>query len=101
MMYPFVPHVAEELWEGFGKKTMLAEISWPGFIEELTVRNEIEIVFQINGKIKVKAMVPSDITGTEMEKMAFGTDRIAEATAGKNIKKVIVVPGKLVNIVVS
>ncbi|HPS56760.1 MAG TPA: leucine--tRNA ligase [Spirochaetota bacterium] len=100
MMYPFVPHVAEELWSGFGKKTMLAEVSWPEYIEELTVRNEIEIVFQINGKIKAKCMVPSEITQPEMEKMAFENDKVAEAVTGKQVRKVIVVPGKLVNIVI-
>jgi len=101
MMYPLIPHVAEELWHSFGKKTMLADVSWPEFTEELTVRNEIEIVFQINGKIKAKNMVSSDITKEEMEKMAFEIDKISEATAGKSIKKVIVVSGKLVNIVVA
>ena len=100
MMSPFVPHVAEELWSGFGKKTMLTDVGWPEYIEELTVRNEIEIVFQINGKIKAKSMVPSEITPPEMEKMAFEIDKIVESTAGKQIKKVIVVPGKLVNIVI-
>jgi leucyl-tRNA synthetase len=100
MMYPLIPHVAEELWESFGKKSMLADVSWPDYIEELTVRNEVEIVFQINGKIKAKCMVPSEITAPEMEKMAFETDKIAEAVNDKNVKKVIVVPGKLVNIVV-
>lgn len=100
MMYPFVPHVAEELWAGFGKKSMLAEVSWPEFSEDLTVRDEIEIVFQINGKIKAKCMVSSEITQAEMEKMAMENDKVVEAVSGKQIRKVIVVPGKLVNIVV-
>jgi leucyl-tRNA synthetase len=99
MMYPFVPHLAEELWAGFGKKNMLAEVSWPEYSEDLTVRDEIEIVFQINGKIKAKCMVSSEITQAEMEKIAMENEKVKESVSGKQIRKVIVVPGKLVNIV--
>jgi len=95
-----VPHFAEELWEDFGNTTLLVDVKWPEFAEELTVREEIEIVFQVNGKIKTKMNVPSDITEEDMKKMAFEDHRVAGLTAGKEIVKVIAVPGKLVNIVV-
>jgi leucyl-tRNA synthetase len=65
------------------------------------VRDETEIVFQVNGKIRSKANVPSDISKADMEKMALADERIKEFTAGKQIRKVIVVPGKLVNVVVA
>ncbi len=100
ILNPFVPHFAEELWEDFGNKTKLVDVSWPEFSEELSVREEIEIVFQVNGKIKTKVNVSSDITEDEMKKMAFEDHRIAEQTAGKEVVKVIAITGKLVNIVV-
>jgi leucyl-tRNA synthetase len=100
LLNPFVPHLAEELWQDMGKKTLLAETGWPEFKEDLTVRDEIEIVFQVNGKIKAKASVSSDISGDDMKKMAFEDRKIAELTKGKQVVKVIAVPGKLVNIVV-
>jgi leucyl-tRNA synthetase len=100
ILNPFVPHFAEELWSIFGKKTLLADEKWPEYIEELTIRDEIEIVFQINGKIKSKANVSSDITEEEMKKLAHLDAKMAEILSGKQIIKEIVVPGKLVNIVV-
>jgi leucyl-tRNA synthetase len=99
-MNPFVPHFAEEMWSDFGKTSFLADEKWPEFIEELTVRDEIEIVFQINGKIKTKVNVSSDITEEGMRKLAHADPKMAENISGKQIVKEIVVPGKLVNIVV-
>ena len=100
MLSPFMPHAAEELWETLGNTDMLVFRAWPDYIEELTRRGEIEIVFQVNGKIRAKEMVPSDITKDDMEKMAREHPRMKEITDGKQIVKVVVIPGKLVNIVV-
>jgi len=100
LLSPFMPHAAEELWEILGNREMLVQGQWPDYLEELSVRDELEIVFQINGKIRSKAQVSSDITQEAMEKMALADDRIREFIADKEIKKIIVVPGKLVNIVV-
>jgi len=100
MLAPFVPHIAEEMWEMLGYNEMVVVHKWPEYIEELCAKNEVEIVFQINGKIRSKANVPSDISKDEMEKTALADDRVKEFTKDKKIMKVIVVPGKLVNIVV-
>ena len=100
LLNPIAPHFAEELWENFGNKTLLVDTQWPTFDEKFTVRDEIEIVFQINGKIKAKVNVSSDITEDEMKKMAHENQKIAELIAGKDIVKVIAVQGKLVNIVI-
>ena len=100
MLGPFIPHVAEELWELLGHKDFIVNASWPDYIEELTMKEEIELVFQINGKIRSKCNVAANITREEMEKAALEDDRIKEMIAGKTVKKVIVVPGKLVNIVI-
>jgi len=99
MLSPFVPHIAEEIWEILGNDELLVNLAWPDYIETLTVKDEVEIVFQVNGKIRAKVSVPSDISKDDMEKMALGNDRIKDFIEEKNIKKVIVVPGKLVNIV--
>ena len=100
IIFPFVPHIAEELWEILGSSTLLVNERWPAYIEALTKRDEIEIVFQVNGKIRAKENVSSDISKEEMEKIACSHERMQEFITGKEIKKVIVVPGKLVNIVV-
>ncbi|HPV42711.1 MAG TPA: leucine--tRNA ligase [Spirochaetota bacterium] len=100
MLSPFIPHVAAELWEMLGNKTPLHEVSWPGYSESLARRDEVEIVFQVNGKIRAKEQVSAGIAKDEMEKMAREHEKIKDFIAGKSVKKVIVVPGKLVNIVV-
>lgn len=100
MLNVFTPHVAEELWEMIGKQGFVHNQSWPSFDEELAVKEEIEIVFQINGKIRSKAQVPSTITKEEMERMALDDPKIRALVQGKEIVKKIVIPGKLVNIVI-
>ncbi len=100
MLSPFIPHAADELWQIMGHDNVLADHPWPEYIEDLTKRNDMQIVFQINGKIKDKAIVPSDTSKEEMEKMALANEKMKSQMEGKEIKKVIVVPGKLVNIVV-
>ena len=100
MLSPFIPHAAAELWEMLGNRTSLHEVSWPDYSESLAKRDEVEIVFQVNGKIRAKERVSAGVTREEMEKMAREHEKIKDFIAGKSVKKVIVVPGKLVNIVV-
>lgn len=100
MLSPFIPHVAAEMWEIIGNKTSLHAVPWPRYDESLARHDEIEIVFQVNGKIRAKETVSAGITKEEMETMAKAHERIAGAISGKSIVKVITVPGKLVNIVV-
>ncbi len=99
LLSPFVPHLAEELWKLLGNGEILVDHPWPGYEEDLTTRSETEIVFQVNGKIRSKVMAPSDISKDEMEKLAREDHKIKQLIEGKDIKKVIVIPGKLVNIV--
>ena len=100
MLAPFIPHAAEELWQMLGNTKILAETPWPGYIDSLSERNEIEIVFQVNGKTRDKVTAPADITKEDMEKMAMSNPRLKGFLEGVQVRKVIVVPGKLVNIVV-
>jgi leucyl-tRNA synthetase len=99
MLSPFIPHASAELWEHLGNASPLHEVTWPGYIESLASRDEVEIVFQVNGKIRGKEQVPAGITREEMEKMALDHEKIKDFIEGKQVKKIIVVPGKLVNIV--
>jgi len=101
VLSPFSPHIAEELWEAIGGEGSVHQQQWPKYDEEALVKDEIEIVVQINGKVRERAMVPSGAGPDEMKTVAMSLDRIQEMLAGKTVRKVIAVPGKLVNIVVN
>ncbi|MDQ0876995.1 leucyl-tRNA synthetase [Paenibacillus sp. V4I3] len=100
MLSPIAPHLAEELWEKLGGTESITYQPWPTYDEAWTVDNEIEIVVQVNGKIVDRVLISKDTDEAEMEKIAFDLDKVKEATAGKAVRKLIVVKGKLVNIVV-
>ena len=104
LLSPFAPHMAEELWEQLGKKFPGFEGSahtqtWPTHDESLLVENEIEIVLQINGKVRDKMVVPKDAPREALESAARAHGKFATHLAGKEVVKVIAVPGKLVNFV--
>lgn len=99
LLAPYTPHICEEIWEVLGHKTIIANEEWPIFDEELTKDDEVTIVVQVNGKLRAKLIMPAGISKVDMEKAAFADDNIKTHTDGKNIVKVIAVPGKLVNIV--
>lgn len=99
MLAPMAPHLAEELWQILGNASPVSLTDWPAFDEGKLVESQVEIVLQINGKVKTKLTVPTDMTKEALEKLAFEDEVIKEQTSGKNVVKVIVVPGKLVNVV--
>ncbi|MCR5143055.1 MAG: leucine--tRNA ligase [Ruminococcus sp.] len=100
ILYPFAPHITEELYEACGFGGVLSEQEWVSWDEALCVDATVEIVCQINGKIKCKLNIPKDSSKDEMIALAKEQAEIAEAMAGKSVVKEIAVPGKLVNIVV-
>ena len=100
ILCPFVPQIAEEMWQHIGGEGLCSDQSWPECDEKALVLDEVEIVIQINGKLKDKFVVSKDITKEELEKAALESDKVKELTEGKNIIKVIAVPGRLVNLVV-
>ncbi|MDD6275600.1 MAG: leucine--tRNA ligase [Clostridia bacterium] len=100
MLNPFAPHVTEEIWEKQGFGGMLANGHWVDYDEEKCVDDEIEIVAQINGKVKSKLMIPADIDSSEAIALAKKDEIVAKAIEGKNIVKELYVKGRLVNIVV-
>ncbi|NBV84780.1 MAG: leucine--tRNA ligase [Verrucomicrobia bacterium] len=100
LLNPFAPHITEELWERTGASGSVADQPWPAFDPEALVEDELELVVQINGKVRDKLTVKRDAAPAEVEAAALASPKAREWTSGKTIRKVIVVPGKLVNIVV-
>jgi leucyl-tRNA synthetase len=100
MLSPIAPHVAEELWEKLGHKATISYEKWPTFDESMLVENEVEVVVQINGKVKAKLVIPADATREQMEEIAHKDEKVQAAIGEKTVRKIIAVPGKLVNIVV-
>ncbi|OES44104.1 leucine--tRNA ligase [Domibacillus iocasae] len=99
LVSPLAPHLAEELWEKLGHSGTVTYEAWPAFDESKLIDEEVEIVIQLNGKVKAKVMVSKDATREQMEEIAMQNDKLQEELAGKTIRKVVAVPGKLVNIV--
>jgi leucyl-tRNA synthetase len=100
LLSPFAPHIAEELWQALGHKNSLAYEPWPEFDPDLAKEDSIEVPVQINGKVRSKVSVPVDSDPKALEAAARSDERIAELLAGKQVVKVIVVPGRLVNFVI-
>ncbi|MGM7702454.1 leucine--tRNA ligase [Pseudalkalibacillus sp. Hm43] len=99
LLSPVAPHITEELWEKLGHSGSIAYAEWPTFDESKLTENEVEIVVQINGKVRAKLLVPTDADRGQMEEIALSDDKVKENIEGKTVRKVIAVPGKLVNIV--
>ncbi|EBF6188188.1 leucine--tRNA ligase [Listeria monocytogenes] len=99
LLSPIAPHLAEELWEILGHTETISYVAWPTYDETKLVEDEVEIVLQVNGKVKSKITVAKSLGKEELEKIAQEDNKMKENLEGKTIRKVIVVPGKLVNIV--
>jgi leucyl-tRNA synthetase len=100
LLSPFVPHITEELWHNLGYKSFLLNEPWPSFNPDLAKEDIITVVIQINGKLRSRIQVPQNTSDRELEKLALENEKTKKYTKGKRIAKVIVVQGKLVNIVV-
>jgi len=99
LLSPFAPHLAEELWEKLGHKTMVSAERWPAFDEKHVVKDTIEIVVQVNGKVRSRLSVPASVSEDQLKSLALADPKVVESIAGKPIQKVVVVPKRLVNIV--
>ena len=99
LLAPVAPHLSEEIWEKLGGTSGISHEAWPTYDEGKLVEDEVEIVLQVNGKVKAKALVSKDMTRDDLEKFALTHDDIKKNIDGKTVRKVIAVPGKLVNIV--
>ncbi|MEF2247292.1 MULTISPECIES: leucine--tRNA ligase [unclassified Paenibacillus] len=99
LLSPLAPHIAEELWERLGHSESITYVPWPVYDEKWTVDSSVEIVIQVNGKIVERLSIPAETAEAEMEAIAKEQEKVAVLLAGKTIRKVIAVKGKLVNIV--
>ncbi|MDA8958873.1 leucine--tRNA ligase [Akkermansiaceae bacterium] len=99
LLSPFAPHLAEEINSILEEGELLSEQRWPELDESLLVESEIQLIVQVNGKLRARILVPADVSKEDAEKAALADENVTAHTNGKTVRKVIVVPGKLVNIV--
>ncbi len=99
LLSPFAPHLAEEINSILKEGELLSEQRWPELDESLLVESEIQLIVQVNGKLRARIQVPADVSKEDAEKAALADENVTAHTNGKTVRKVIVVPGKLVNIV--
>ncbi|MEG1500813.1 MAG: class I tRNA ligase family protein, partial [Clostridiales bacterium] len=100
LLAPFAPHIAEELWQLAGHEESVHTLTWPSFDEEAVKRDKVEIVVQVNGKIKERLSIAADLDAAQLTEEIKKHDSFAEWIDGKNVLKIIAIPKKLVNIVV-
>lgn len=99
MLSPIVPHICHTLWQDLGHTDPIVDATWPVADKSAMVRSEIQVVLQVNGKVRAKVDVPADISKADLEALARENESIVRFTEGATVRKVIVVPGKLVNVV--
>ncbi|MCJ2165386.1 MULTISPECIES: leucine--tRNA ligase [unclassified Pseudodesulfovibrio] len=99
LLSPVTPHICEELWQSLGHSAGLTAQSWPVFDEKALVKDEVTLVVQVNGKMRGKFEAPNNAPQDEVEKIALGLENVVKFIEGKTVRKVIVIPNKLVNIV--
>ena len=101
LLSPFAPHMAEELWSTIGEKGSITHAAWPVFDPELAREEKIELVIQVNGKVRDKIMMPADISVEDARRTALASEKVQKWLAGKEPADVIVVQGRLVNVVIT
>jgi leucyl-tRNA synthetase len=101
LISPFAPHISEELWKELGHKGGVLSAAWPEVNEAALHRDEIQMALQVNGKVRDQIVVPSAASKNDIEKLALENAAVLKWTAGKTIRKIVVVPGRLVNIAVA
>ena len=100
LLAPFAPHVAEELWHALGNENSVCDAEWPAYDEKYLKEDNVKYPVSFNGKVRFNIEVPAETPREEVEKIALGHEDAAKWLDGKTIRKIIVVPGKIVNVVV-
>ncbi|MEY2573282.1 MAG: leucyl-tRNA synthetase, partial [Verrucomicrobiota bacterium] len=99
LLNPFAPHITSELWQQLKSPGELTQQSWPAYDEAVLVEDEVEIVLQVNGKVRDRITMPLDSTSEQLEAAARANEKVRNAVGTQTIRKVVVVPNKLVNVV--
>ena len=99
LLSPFTPHLCEELWTLLGGEKELYDAPWPTYEESALKRREIELVVQINGKLRARITAPAETGSADLEALALADEHVQKHLVGLTVRKVLVVPGKLVNVV--
>ena len=100
VLSPFAPHICEEMWEALGHDFSISEVKWPEYDESALILKTVEIVIQINGKVRTKMDIPSDMSKDGMIELASRDETITALTEGREIVKIVAVLGRFINIVV-
>ena len=99
MLAPFVPHIAEELWSNLGNSEFISLSQWPNIFESLLIDDTVEVAVQINGKVRTKINLPLDLPKERVEAAALSLHEVKKYMDGREIKRIIVVPNRIVNVV--
>jgi leucyl-tRNA synthetase len=99
LLNPFAPHITSELWNQLKSPGDITQQPWPSYDESFLVEDEVEIVLQVNGKVRDRIKVPLNATNAELEAAALANEKVKNAIGAQTIRKVVVVPNKLVNVV--
>jgi leucyl-tRNA synthetase len=98
---PIVPHITDAIWQAFGNEEMIIYARWPQADQSALVQDEIQLIVQVNGKLRARIKVPADAAQDMIEEIALDDENVIRFIEGKDIKKIVVVPDRLVNIVIS
>jgi leucyl-tRNA synthetase len=101
MLNPIIPHISEELWQSFGNKTLLANVNFPSYDPALLQDDTIKIAVQVNGKLRAVIEVDSSASEEQIKKLAIENSNVSKFLANSNIKKTIIVAGKLINFLIN
>jgi leucyl-tRNA synthetase len=99
LLNPMAPHIAEELWDRLGGSGSISDAPWPSFDETKLILSEVKIVVQVNGKHRGEILIPTDTDKETVEALGLSQERVKNSIEGKTVRKVIYVPGKILNIV--
>ncbi len=100
LLSPFVPHIAEEMWQKLGNKDSIFHLSWPDYERNAVQVDELQLVVQINGKVRSKITVAAGLSESELKEIVLQDEKVIKWLGGKEIKKFFIVQGKLASVVV-
>ena len=101
LLNPFAPHIAEEMWQSLGNRKWLTATTWPGYEREIAAEDTVTLVVQVNGKVRSRLSLPANQEEDEVKRLALGDEKIKGLIDGKEVRRVVVVPNRLVNVVVA